>query len=141
MRRYTPHNQSIFFPSTWRHGWFVSDQRARYDAFRGHTTSLFCFFSASACLPSLGRAIIVSQLSRLLPSSLLSIASPPYCLLPSPICLTRLHCRDWKVYVSTSQLFEKPSASRSRFFPRARVCLGARHGRGPVIDVSWPSKW
>ena len=28
------------FVSTWRHGWFVSDQQAKYDACRSHATNL-----------------------------------------------------------------------------------------------------
>ena len=132
-------SQSIksWFASTWRHGWFLSDQRARYDSCCVHSTNLFLFFSASVCLPLLGHAILFSRLSFLV-FRLLAFSPSLHHRASWVLCLSARLISAFDTEGSPPQSCgyrRNPAASISRFFPRVRIHLGTRHGRGPVVII------
>ena len=76
------------------------------------------FFSlAPAFLSLLGRTILFSRLFRILPSSLITIASPPCFLLPLPLRPYRLLRQHWKIYAAILWLSEKPHRLQELVLP------------------------
>ena len=139
-----------------RHGWFLLDQQARYDACRGHEINFVCFSPCLLSSPAWPRHSYQStSLSSDTAFCLPALASPPLCLptlLQSP---TRLQHWDLRVSVATSCLLDQscrllrrdPLSGASLYWQRVwrRAChrsyLAKRFLRGLfVCRVCWFSQ-
>ena len=98
------------------------DHRARYDSCCGHKINLFCFFSSSTVCPYLDAPFLSVNFLVLcfrLPSYCrrFAVALPSCCLLPSPLSLTRLWRREWRVSVTISRLSGQTHRLQQRYLP------------------------